>query len=784
MSTATVSNIKTGDVVPNWLNMPIKIVDIVDGYYIGAGDVAIAWEPRMTDEGVRLFVASDFDLSAYIPAKDDPPAASANGNGAKSAAADFRPIADTNELTFQVDVSRTYRNKDGYDVSGYKLNTSFVTETHTIESFIETVVKEGWPYTMVHAKRTPQETGAAARGVHTPKHTENFISSQLLTFDDDSKSPGVIDFWLNNPFFGRYGLAFIESVNSKPGEAEKGHPTALLDRAITDPDEYRDCLKAFYFAFPHLDHLINIDRTIYNAQGARVHLIGAICPFEEFERTYLIPYRAAEREKAAAIEAERERRRQEAERAKAEGRTVSHSLEEAYLAGYLRWMFDHVAAKHAGDNRNKSIYWAGRCIAGIEATEWAKPYLHLLADAETRIVGAAAANGYLADHAHGNEREVLRVFDLGRRAGGEPIDPPTPSPTFSANGKVANVQSFTQIEPPASPENGNDPPAGYLPPSSIPRSMRELMTHHFPPQQYLIYDLIAKGNLAVVAGRQKAGKSWLILQSVMSIDTGVDFLGRETTKAKILYYPLEDGDRRLQRRARAIGWQPENAAVLFSIPYLDDGQGGPGPGVDEIARYSQEYDLIIIDTLIAAMSGRTDERDNSSMGAILNALASIAHNSDTAIVLVHHTGKSVNPDDVFSTLRGASAIRGAYDVGLILERKPGEREAILHAESRDLDIRNMTLRQAENGAGWEYVGDAHEIEKVRAGRKVLETMLDHDDGDGMTTEKIAEIRKVSKATIHKQLTRLEADGYVCRDVLPSTQMGKRPDVWRVVEGYR
>lgn len=332
--------------------------------------------------------------------------------------------------------------------------------------------------------------------------------------------------------------------------------------------------------------------------------------------------------------------------------------------------------------------------------------------------------------------------------------------------------------------NGDGQTAGGLPPSSTPRPMTELMAHRFRPQEFLVDGLFAKGHLIILGGRPKGGKSWLALQLAKSIDTGADFLGMETMKARVLYYPLEDGDRRIQARARAINWQPESAAVLFSIPNLDDGQGGYGPGVLEIGDYTADYDLIIVDTLITAMSGRTDERDNSAMGRLINDLAYIAHKTDTAILIIHHTGKANNPDDIFSTLRGASAIRGGYDVGLILERKPGEREAVLHVESRDLDIRDMTLRQAENGAGWEYVGDAYEIEKVRAGRKVLETLLDHDDGDGLTTEKIAEIRKVSKATVHKQLTRLEADGYVCRDVLSSTQMGKRPDVWRVVEGYR
>ena len=35
------------------------------------------------------------------------------------------------------------------------------------------------------------------------------------------------------------------------------------------------------------------------------------------------------------------------------------------------------------------------------------------------------------------------------------------------------------------------------------------------------------------------------------------------------------------------------------------------------------------------------------------------------------------------------------------------------------------------------------------------------------------------ATIGRQLNRLEADGYICKQEQPSARMGKEPDVWRV-----
>jgi hypothetical protein len=195
--------------------------------------------------------------------------------------------------------------------------------------------------------------------------------------------------------------------------------------------------------------------------------------------------------------------------------------------------------------------------------------------------------------------------------------------------------------------NGNGAASEGLPPSSKALSMREFLAHRFCPQEFLVDGLFAKGHLVILGGRPKGGKSWLALQLAQCVDTGTDFLGRETTKARVLLYALEDGDRRVQTRARAIGWQPESAAVLFTIPFLDDGQGGPGPGATEIWEYTKQYDLIMIDTLITAMSGRTDERDNSAMGSLINALAYIAHKSDKAIVIVHHTGKATNPDDIF-----------------------------------------------------------------------------------------------------------------------------------------
>jgi hypothetical protein len=299
------------------------------------------------------------------------------------------------------------------------------------------------------------------------------------------------------------------------------------------------------------------------------------------------------------------------------------------------------------------------------------------------------------------------------------------------------------------------------------------MAKDFPDLYFLVDGLLAKGNLAMLGGRAKGGKSWLVCQLAQAVDMGIPFLGKQTKQGRVLYFPLEDGERRIQQRAGFLGWKPERAAVHFTIANFD-GDGVPGPGLLQIEQLAPDYDLIIVDTLIATLSGRAKENDNAQMGEIVNELARIAHTHNVCIVLVHHTGKGLR-EDVFDLLRGASALRGAYDLGLLLERKQGEREAILHCESRDLSVEPITIQQAENGAGWECIGNGHYIKELRAGRQIVETITEH--GEGLTVKELAEFSGKSQQTIRDQLLKAEKRGQVEQATDPAKAKGKPAAGW-------
>jgi hypothetical protein len=236
---------------------------------------------------------------------------------------------------------------------------------------------------------------------------------------------------------------------------------------------------------------------------------------------------------------------------------------------------------------------------------------------------------------------------------------------------------------------------------------------------------------------------------------------------------LEGGQAGIHRRIRDLHWQPRDAAIHFKLAPFDDPGGDVGPGLEQLAALAGGHDLIVIDTLAAALSARAKENDNVSMGTVMREIARIAHVSRCAILLVHHTNKGFN-DDVFNSSRGASAMRGAYDVGLVLERSNAEREAVLHVEARDFSADNVALRYVGTAEGWTALGGAAEVKRVRAGRKVIAALEELGEA---TVEELTEYLQLSRTAVFRQLQRVERDGLVTRTLTHGGGGGAPWDVW-------
>lgn len=296
-----------------------------------------------------------------------------------------------------------------------------------------------------------------------------------------------------------------------------------------------------------------------------------------------------------------------------------------------------------------------------------------------------------------------------------------------------------------------------------------LFDKQIEPLAFLVEGLIARGYCALLAGRPKSGKSWLGLQLAEALDTGAAFLGRTTSAARVLYCALEDGERRIRQRLHQRHWRPAQAHFVYGALQPFD---GAGEGIDQLMRAADAFDLVVVDTLIATLTSRTDERDNTSMAAIMNRIATWAHEREKAIVVVHHTRKGES-EDPFEMIRGAGAIRGAYDVGLVLQRKPKEAEAVLSIECRDFDAFDMTVK-FDAAQGWSYEGAGEQIQRIRAGRAVVRAL--GSLGDGATTTQIAEHLRITPQAAREQLNLAERQGLV-RHERDEAAKGKAPFRW-------
>ena len=160
-----------------------------------------------------------------------------------------------------------------------------------------------------------------------------------------------------------------------------------------------------------------------------------------------------------------------------------------------------------------------------------------------------------------------------------------------------------------------------------------------PPE--LIEGMAFIGSKISMSSNSKGRKTWFQILLAMSVAQGLPFLGRKTTKGKVLYINLELSRFSFQDRERAIGnkiGKPERGSLVMwhlrgkrmTIEILER----------ELFRRLKtgEYCLIIIDPIYKLLGARS-ENDASEMGDLLNRLEAIAANAGAAYIVAHHYSK-------------------------------------------------------------------------------------------------------------------------------------------------
>ena len=231
-----------------------------------------------------------------------------------------------------------------------------------------------------------------------------------------------------------------------------------------------------------------------------------------------------------------------------------------------------------------------------------------------------------------------------------------------------------------------------------------LTTQDFPPLAYAVDGLIPEG-LCILVGPPKAGKSWLTLGLLLAIASGGVALGhiKAAPARRVFYLALEDGDRRMQDRCRALLGPGEDIPALFHYQT----RSMPGmvlPTVDAWMRRHPDTVMVVIDTLGKVMPpaqlGESAYQRDYRVGAALKALADAR--PGLAVLVLHHDRKAT-ADNFVDSVSGTHGLAGAADTVFVLCRKRQSSEGTLKVTGRDVPEAEYALT-VTGGKAWQLDG--------------------------------------------------------------------------------
>jgi hypothetical protein len=211
--------------------------------------------------------------------------------------------------------------------------------------------------------------------------------------------------------------------------------------------------------------------------------------------------------------------------------------------------------------------------------------------------------------------------------------------------------------------------------------------------------------LTLVVGAPKAGKSWLALALLLAVASGGVALGavKAAPARRVLYLALEDGDRRMQDRCRALLGDREPIPALFCYQTRIV-RGAVVATVTAWLRRHPDTALVVVDTLgrvmPPALMGESAYQRDYRVGTALKAIADAR--PGLAVFVLHHDRKA-SADDFVDSVSGTHGLAGAADTVMVLCRRRQSPEGLLKVTGRDVPENEYALTIAD-GRTWQLDG--------------------------------------------------------------------------------
>lgn len=169
------------------------------------------------------------------------------------------------------------------------------------------------------------------------------------------------------------------------------------------------------------------------------------------------------------------------------------------------------------------------------------------------------------------------------------------------------------------------------------------MSSPAPIRREIIAGVVHQGAMLSLGGASKMGKTWALLDMVVSVATGTPFWGFNTSQGKVLYINLELPEQDLHKRlfeiCRAKGVNlPARTVALWNL------RGCPGADITAIITNAilnfkpGSFSLIVIDPIYKCYKGR-NENDAAQMTEMLEEIDVLAIKLNATVAFAAHFAK-------------------------------------------------------------------------------------------------------------------------------------------------
>jgi 5S rRNA maturation endonuclease (ribonuclease M5) len=342
-------------------------------------------------------------------------------------------------------------------------------------------------------------------------------------------------------------------------------------------------------------------------------------------------------------------------------------------------------------------------------------------------------------------RGVAAEVDVVECARGKDI-----SDHLAAGGTIAELVEMTDQILSATKES---PVAESI--SGLPFTLAGDVIAAAPPDPDWIWNgYVAPGEVSLIAGRPKVGKSTLVFGLIAAVLHGRPFAGRQTRGRGVLLL-TEEGVTTFAEKARVFGIETH---PRFHVLLRRRTQAGWLEVVAEARTYcrKRELDLLVVDTFDKWAGLRGDDENKS--GPVLQALEPLmqASGDGLAVIVVSHQRKAAG--DHGEAVRGSNAITGTVDVIVEIERVAdvAHARALVGTSRHSSTPEELAVELTDDG----YV-DRGDVETLK-GRLEANRIVAVLSTEPVTSKEIAEATEIPEATVRRRLEELHGDGRVER----------------------